>query len=63
MKKLLEVILLIGTLVFSGYFLYSNIPHDAVQLEVFENQMSNEPEPQIEYGNKPVFMENLRFNH
>jgi len=63
MKKLLEVILLILTLAVSGFFLYSNIPHEPVPLGVFQNETYDAPAPQIEYGNTPVFMENLRFNH
>jgi len=63
MKKLLEVILLILTLAVSGFFLYANIPHEPVPLGVFQNETYEAPAPQIEYGNTPVFMENLRFNH
>ncbi|MFH1452241.1 MAG: matrixin family metalloprotease [archaeon] len=48
------IVLLIG-------YLYLNVPHDPVSLEVtnkYEDYTIN-----IDYGKTPVFMKNLRFNH
>jgi hypothetical protein len=59
--KLIGVVLILAMLIFSFTLFYRSMPGDPISLETSLPKMQ-EPE-KINYGNVPVFAENMRFNH
>ncbi len=59
--KILEVLILIGLIIGGAFFIYQNLPGepvDFVRRGSIDNSSIN-----LNYGDTPVFMKNLRFNH
>ena len=59
--KIVVIILVFAMLGFSANYIYQNIPRDPVDLTL--SQTISGQTQIIDYGETPVFSENLRFNH
>jgi hypothetical protein len=59
--KIVSVVIVVLILVSSGWFIYDNLPGEAVEMRV--SDVVSEPSSLVSYGAVPVFSDRLRFNH
>jgi len=59
--KIIRVLILIGLIIGGAFFIYQNLPGEPV--DFIKKGSIDDGSINLNYGDTPVFMENLRFNH